>query len=426
MTVPRLLYSTISVIYPDCRRGNLVPNFKYTAESFDGATVHGVIEAYDEFEAIDRIKQNCKLVLSIKQVQEEKFGLNVEIGNAKIKEKILALMCSQFSIVLKAGMPIVRCVELIAEQTNDKGLKKILKEVADDVAGGYGLAQSFENKGAKKLPTSFIETVRAGEESGTLERSFAKLFTYFEKSAKTKGKVKSAMMYPIFLLSLSVVVIAIVLVVAMPVFLDMFESMNMEIPAPTKILIGVTDFFTSYWYIVFGVIAAVIVGAKIYSTTEKGRLFFAQTQLRMPILGNVAEMKGASQFANTMSTMLTSGLSIVRATTICANIMDNYYLSTRLAAAVIGLEEGKPLGYCIENCKCFPPLLVEMTAVGDETGSLEETLVTIGEYYDSETTLASERAINSLQPIITVFLGAVIGFVVISLYLPMFNMYGGM
>ncbi|MDR0952408.1 MAG: type II secretion system F family protein [Oscillospiraceae bacterium] len=404
-----------------------MPNFKYRALAPDGSRLNGVIEAYDEFEAVDRLKQNGAIIEAIARVDEQKVGLlQMQIGSQKAKEKELALMCSQFAIVLKAGMPIVRCVELIAGQTSDKLLSKILAEVAEDVAGGYGLAQSFENKGSKELPTSFIETVRAGEESGTLEVSFEKLHTYFDKSSKIKAKVKSAMMYPIFLLVISVIVIAIVLTVAMPVFIDMFVSLNTELPAPTKLLIAVSDFMAAYWWLLAIIIAGGIIALKLWQRTEKGRMAFARFQLKMPILGNVALMKGSSQFANTMATMLTSGLSIVRAVVICSRTLDNYFLSTELAKTAAGLEEGRPLGWCMQRSEIFPDLLVEMTSVGDETGSLEETLTTIGEYYDSETAIASERALNSLQPIITVVLGVVIGFIVISLYLPMFTMYGAM
>ncbi len=402
-----------------------MPNFKYKAISTDGAQVSGVIEAYDEFEAVSMIKQNCRVVTSIKEVDaKKKFGLSMNIGSTMIKEKVLALTCSQFAIVLKAGMPIVRSVELIAGQTTDKLMKELLLEVAQDVATGYGLAQSFENKGIKKLPTTFIETIRAGEESGTLETSFAKLHTYYDASSKVKAEVKSAMMYPIFLLGLSVVVIAIVMLVAMPVFLGIFENLGAELPGPTKVLIALTDFFSAYWLYIFIFLALAIIGIVLWRRTEQGRMWFARTQLKLPILGKVAQMKGASQFANTMTTMLASGLSIVNATSICSRVLDNYHLGTELGKSVGLLEEGKSLGYSIEKCDCFPDLLVEMTAVGEQTGSLENTLDTIGEYYDSETKIASDRALKALQPIITVVLGVFIGFIVIALYLPMFNMYG--
>lgn len=404
-----------------------MPKFKYKAVSAGGANVNGVIEAYDEFEAVDKIKQEHRVIVSIHQVDEDKSSfLNINITTPKIKEKSLALMCSQFSIVVKSGMPIVRSVELIADQTTDKELKKILKKVAEDVATGYGLAQSFENKGGKMLPTSLIETIRAGEESGSLDVSFERLFTYFEKSAKTKDKVKSAMMYPIFLSVIAVVVIMIVLVVAMPVFIEMFEGFGSELPAITQLLINMSDFFVKYWLLIVGIMAGLIIALKMYSNSEHGRLVFAKTQLKIPILGKVAEMKGASQLANTMATMLASGLNIVRATYICSKIIDNYHFSIQLSAAIAGLEQGKPLGECLSGCECFPSLLVEMASVGDETGTLEDTLDTIGQYYDSETAIASERALAALQPAITVVLGIVIGFVVIALYMPMFTMYSGM
>ena len=404
-----------------------MPNFKYKAISSDGAKVSGVISAYDEFEAVSIVKQKGHVVTSIKEVDgKKKFSLNMNIGSAKIKEKVLALMCSQFSIVLKAGMPIVRSVELIATQTADKPLRELLSKVAEDVATGYGLAQSFENKGEKALPVTFIETIRAGEQSGTLETSFAKLFDYYDKSAKLKAQVKSAMMYPIFLSGMAVVVIAIVMLVAMPVFLGMFQDMDMELPWPTSFLIGMTGFLAKWWVLIAAVVIALIIAIMTWTKTKTGKMWFAQALLKLPILGRVTQMRGASQFANTMTTMLAAGLSITNATAICSKVLDNYHLGTQLGAAVAILEEGKTLGYGLEKCGCFPDLLVEMTAVGEQTGSLENTLDTIGEYYDSETELASDNALKALQPIITVIMGAVIGFIVISLYLPMFTMYSGM
>lgn len=403
-----------------------MPKYKYEAISQDGVPVSGVLEAYDEFEAIHEIKQSHQIVKSIKEVGGEKFGLHSNIGNPKIKEKVLALMCSQFAIVLRAGMPIVRAVELIADQTADRDLRKLLQQVAEDVSTGYGLAQSFENKGEKILPTSFIETVRSGEESGTMELAFQKLSVYFDRSAKTKDKVKSAMMYPIFLGVLAVLVIAVVMVIAMPVFMDMFADMDIALPLPTRILIGITEFFKAYWAIVLAAIVAVIIGLTVWGRYESGRMFYAQLRLKLPVLGSIELMKGSSQFSNTMNTMLTSGLNIVRAVHICSRVLDNYHLSTQLAKAVAGLEEGKSLGFCLEQCECFPELLVEMTSVGEQTGTLEETLDTIGEYYDSETAVASERALNALQPAITMVLGVFIGFIVIALYLPMFTMYAAM
>ena len=404
-----------------------LPTYKYKAVSRDGAQVSGVVEAYDEFEAVARIKENCPVVTAISEVQGKKENiLQRDIIPAKISLKALALLCSQFSIILTAGLPVVRSVELIRNQTTDKELKKLLAQVAEDVAGGYGLAQSFENKGGKLLPAAFVETVRSGEESGTLEASFRKLGRYYDASAKVQAKVKSAMMYPIFLSVLAVAVIAVIMVVTMPTFVDMFDGMGIEMPALTRALIAASNFFAKWWWLVLLVIVLIAIGIKTYSATEGGRQRFARLQLRLPALGKVAVMKGASQFANTMSTLLTAGMPMLRSVAVTAKVLDNYFLSLRLGAALPGLEEGRRLGDCLKECGCFPELLVEMAGVGEETGALEETLETIGVYFDEEVSIATNRALSMLQPAITVVMGIVIGVIVIALYLPMFTMYGGM
>ena len=194
--------------------------FKYRAISRDGAKVSGVVEAFDEYEAVAKIKENCTVVTKIAQVEQRENLLHREVlPPRRISEKTLAVVSSQFSILLGSGIPVVRAVELIARQTNDKALKKILTQVAGDVASGFGLAQSFESKG-RGLPTTFIETVRSGEESGTLDVAFGRLKTYYDKSSRTKAKVKSAMAYPLFTIVVAVIVVAIIMVVAVPVFLS--------------------------------------------------------------------------------------------------------------------------------------------------------------------------------------------------------------
>ena len=400
--------------------------FKYKAISKDGAKVHGVIEAYDEFEATVQIKETCSVVTAISPVHSLPGGDIVLWGPKRIGDKALALLCSQFGIILKAGLPIVRAVSLIQEQTVDRQLKTLLGKVAQDVAAGFGLAQSFENKGGSELPTTFIETVRAGEDSGTLETSFNKLHTYYDKAAKVKSKVKSAMMYPVFLMVLAAIVIAIIMIFTMPTFTSMFESMDMELPGLTKGIIAVSGFFASFWWLVLIIVLMAVIAVKVYAGTEKGGMQLSYQALRLPALGKVNRMKGASQFANTLSTLLTAGIPLVHAVSVTSRVLDNRYLGSRLALLTPMLEEGRALGDLLRRESFFPDMLCEMTAMGESTGALEETLTTIGEYYDAETQIASDRALSMLQPAITVVMGIVIGLIVIGLYLPMFTMYMGM
>ena len=214
--------------------------FKYKGLSPDGQKVSGVVKAYNEYEAVTQLRSTCSVITSIQEVKEAK-GLNRNLGKVKIKDKDLAMICSQFSIILTSGLPIVRCVEMVAEQAADKQLRDILYQVAEDVSGGYSLATSFENH-CPTLPVTFIETIRAGEESGTLELCFSRLYTYFDKSAKTKAKVASALTYPIMVIVVAIIVFIIVMVKAVPAFTTAFRDRGTDQPSITKGRIAVSDF----------------------------------------------------------------------------------------------------------------------------------------------------------------------------------------
>ncbi len=403
-----------------------MPMFRYKALSSDGAKVSGVVNAYDRYQAVNQIKEDGSVVLSVEQVFSlPNTGLDL-LGEQRVSDKQLSLVCSQFAIILRTGLPVVRAVELIYEQTGERRFKALLKDVAEDVASGYGLAASFENKGKKLLPTTFIETVRAGEESGTLPESFEKLKVYYSRSAQVKSKAASAMMYPLFLMALAAVVIAIIMVFAMPTFVSVFESIDIELPGLTLGIIAVSNFFAGWWWVVAMLILAAIIGVKLYMKSENGSLQTSKLLLRLPALGRVNRMKAASQFANTMSTLLTAGIPLIRAVEIAARVLDNSYIGRQLGAITPFLEEGRGLGEQLRSLGLFPSMLCEMTVMGEDTGSLESTLDTIGTYYDMETETASNRALSMLQPAITLIMGVFIGILVIGLYLPMFNMYAGM
>lgn len=398
--------------------------FQYKAISKDGAKVTGVIEAFDEYAAVTQIKETCAVVTKItpvKAIPREKQDLFAP----RISEKSLAVVCSQFSIILGAGLPLVRAVELIAEQTADQPLKKLLRQVAGDVAGGFGLAQSFENKG-KSLPTTFIETVRSGEESGTLDVSFQKLQVYYEKSSKLKGKVRAAMTYPLFTICVAVVVVAIIMIKAVPTFVGSFQSMGISLPWPTRTLIAMSGFFVHGWPVMVAGVALLLLGYRLYHGSEKGRQNLDRQKLRLPVLGKINRMKAAAQFANTMSTLLSAGLPMVRALHITARVLDNRHVGQEIAQQAPKLEEGQTLGTCLRRCAALPELLVEMTGVGDETGTLEHTLEVIGDYYDNETQLKSQKALSLLEPIIICVLAVLVVFILLAVYLPMFSLYGNL
>ncbi len=402
-------------------------SYKYSAISLDGEHVNGVVEAYNEFDAADRIKQNCRVVLKLAAVNEEKKSiLLVDLDADKLDKKAFTLMCNQFSVILRAGVPIGRTVRLICDKTENKNLHRVLSQVAEDVVAGRSLATSFAERGGKLFPVTFIETVRAGEESGTLADSFDAVSRYYSKRVKMASKVRGALIYPVFVLVVAIVVVIVLMVKVVPTFMNIFDSMDMELPAITKALIAVSNFFRNYTLLIAAIVALIVIGLRLYARNSEGRLKLAKLQLKLPVLGKVAWLDCASQFANTMAMMLNAGLPITKAVSISAKTIDNYYVSYQVGTLTVKLEEGRSLYSGLSESGVLPDILVDMVGVGEETGELEKTLGTIGVYYDNELEQATSEAVAKLEPAILVVLAGVAGFIVLAMYTAMFSMYSGM
>ena len=401
--------------------------YRYKGLTAGGAEVEGVVEAFDKADAVAKAKANCRVLVEIAPVKSSDGILNADIGQllggGKIKPKKLALLSSQLAIELKAGLPLVRSLRLVAENEEDKNLKKILEDVADDVQAGHGLAKSFQTR-APKLPSTFIETIRAGEASGRLDDAFARLKVYFENADAIASKVGSAMIYPAMLIAVAVVVVVIIMVFAVPVFEDSFASMGNDLPLPTKMLIGMSNFMTDNALLLIAILAIIAISVILFGKSETGRHTYARLALTFPGIELVNRMSAASQFASTLSTMMESGLPLVQATRITAATAENLLISEEIENAVKGVLEGHTLSRGLRHSKYLPPLLVEMTSVGEETGHLEETLTVVSEYYNKEVDTAVKRALGILEPCITIVLALLGVFILLSVYLPIFTMYG--
>lgn len=402
-----------------------MPTYKYEAAYPGGERVSGVVEAVSEAEAVAKIRQSCEIVLSLKEVPKLTAVRNPLTKLRKVNAKSLSLVCRQFAIILKAGMPLVQTVDLVAEQCPDKTLQQLLRQASEDVSNGWSLSYSFEQRGAAVLPVTFRETVRAGEESGDLLASFQRLSEYFERMNKTHESVTSALIYPAFVIVVAVIVVAIIMIYAVPMFTGMFSEMDMELPAATKILIGVSNFFQKYTLVLVAVIALIFFCVRFYANTEKGGMNVAKLQLKIPVIGSVVRMSNASQFAHTMSMLLTAGMPIIQTIEVSGRTMSNECMSQEVLGTLVGVEGGHPLGECMTHSDELPAMLVQMTGVGEATGSLESTLKVLAEYYDSETDLKTKRAISLLEPTIIIVLAALVVLIVFAVYLPMFSMYGG-
>lgn len=398
--------------------------YRYRAKTRDGATVTGVVEAYGEFEAIEQIRKTCATVEKIAEVRKG-AGSRALFEPLRLGDGVLSLVSSQFSIMLRAGIPVGRTVSIIASQTSDRLMKRILSETAEDVSAGYSLAGSLEKNG-RKLPAAFIETVRAGEESGSLALCFERLGKYYSDLNKVKKKVRSATAYPIAVLLLALVAVITVMVVLIPAMSGLYADMGRELPWATRALIRASEFFTGYWQYVLVGAAAAVTAYCLAVRTPSGELFADRMKLRLPLIGRLYILNCACRFADTVSMLLASGLSVSRVIYSAAKASDNKAVGAALERASAEIENGKGFSDALRGCGYFPPMLLEMISVGEESGSLAETMETAGAYYADEAKAASDRLLGLLEPVLTVCLGLFVGFIIFAVYLPMFSMYAGM
>ncbi|MBE5888600.1 MAG: type II secretion system F family protein [Lachnospiraceae bacterium] len=395
-------------------------NFKYTALSVSGETVKGVVEAAEQFEAVAKIKQNCPIIVEIEEVGAV---ANAKVNMKKIDAKTLALMCNRFSMLLAVGLPIVKSVEMLATQIEDKYLSYTLKDIAKDVAMGKSLYSSFKSRKGV-FPVTFLESVRSGEESGDLVNAFDRLSKYYDKTSKIKQKVISALTYPAFTIVVAIVVLVIIMVYGVPSFSRSFAQSGAEMPFITVAVIAVSNFFVHYGIFVLAIIVGIVIGLRLYSRTDKGAETFSAIILGLPIVGKIIQLSSASQFAHTMAMLLSSGMPIINCIDIAGKSVSNYIIRRDILKSAVDVEEGKSMGSCLAQSKYLPPMLIEMVSMGEQTGTMEKTLSAVGDFYDNEVDVHTTRALSVLEPAIICLLAVMVVIILLSVYLPMFSMYG--
>ncbi len=401
-------------------------SYKYSALSKNGIKVKGVMEAIDEYDAIEKIKADNSIVLDIEKIKTGGIFdlLSMDI-NPKIKVKPLSIMCSQFAIILNAGTPIDQTIKMIAAQTQDKKLKKLLENAYLDVSHGSSIEAAFR-KNANALPEVFLQTIKAGEESGKLPLAFENMQKYFENSFKNSQKLKSATTYPLFVLAVAVVVVIVVMVKVIPTLTSVFEELGGELPIMTRVLINVSNWFNNYWMILLALILVGFIGYKLYVKNEDNKIKIAEKQLKLPILGNINLLSNCQEFAMTMSTLLDAGLTVSESLRTTSKCMTNDALAKEIYAMAEKIDTGSSLTDTMANSKYLPITLKEMSGIGEKSGELVETLKTIGEYYTNETDYATKSALAKLEPTMLILLAIFAGYIVIAIYLPMFTMYSMM
>lgn len=393
--------------------------YKYKSISNDGRESEGLYVGDNEAGLITMLKNKNELVVSIERdIQSE---AQIELFKKKVKKKDLALFCRQFYTMISAGLGIVPCLEILVVQTENKSFKNAIADTYEEVQKGSTLSESMTQH-KNVFPTILISMVEAGEVSGNLDTIMLRMAEHFEKENKTENKVKSAMVYPAVLAVVSVAVVVFMLVFIMPTFIGMFEGSSTELPGPTKMLINLSNSMQTYWYIYLAMVIAIVFGISIYKKSEEGTKFFDSLKLRIPIVKKTTTMIVTSRFTRTLSTLLSSGIPLIQAMEVVAKVVNNSIIEERLLFGIESIRKGVSLSRTVKDVGIFPPMVDSMIRIGEESGSLDDMLYKTADFYDEETEASIQRLTSMIEPLMIVFMGLAIGFIVISMYLPMFDM----
>ena len=392
--------------------------YAYTGRSRSGKAVKGFIEAENEGEARTQLRQEGYIVTSLKAAREP---IALFQKRVKLKAKHLALFCRQFAIMLSTGLSLVRALGLLEEQAAEPGFSKVLQSIRLDVASGTAFTRTLE-KHRDVFPHVFIHLVEAGEVSGTMPEVLERLATYYEREDELRKKISEALMYPAIITSVSFVMVIVLLFVVLPMLVKNFAGFGVETPAITLAVLNSRDWMVSHWYVVVGLIAALIMGWRYWVRTKPGRWMRDSVLLSVPVLGEMQKMVIFSRFCRTLALLLNSGIAMIPTLQILERLMDNVVVKKALEEARHGVERGEGISQPLGNHKVFPAMLVQMVAVGEETGNLETVLVQLADYYDREVNFTVASFTKLLEPAVMLVLAVVVLFILISVYLPMMQM----
>lgn len=398
--------------------------FAFKGRDINGKLVSGRVEAEDQGSAIMLLREKSVFVFEIRPVRNLSIDLHKLLA-VKIKTRDMAVFCRQFATMSEAGIPLLQCLNILVKQTENRILRKILQQVAVDVEKGRSLSESFR---AYKdyLPEVFLNMVLAGEISGTMDLTMARLALHFEKEHEMREKVKSAMTYPLVIAGMAFIAVMVLIVLIVPVFVDIFNSMGAQLPLPTRILIGVSSFLIHYWYVVFLGSIALGVGGRRAVNTEKGRKLVDRLLLRLPVLGQLLNKTIVARFARTFATMIRSGVPLIQSMETLEKVSGNSVAAQEIAAARENIREGDRMAPVLMQSKIFPPMAVSMIAIGEESGTIDEMLDKLASFYEMEVQNMITRLSSIMEPLLIAGVGIIVAFIAISIYLPLFRLGGVM
>ena len=395
-----------------------MPSFEWKGRDRAGRAQSGVLVA-DTKEAVLAVLRRQQVVpLTVKEKGKE---ITLPRLRGKVDDKALAVFTRQFSVMIDAGLPLVQCLQILGEQEENKVFQRIILQVREDVEAGSSLANAL-GKHPAAFNDLYVNMVAAGEAGGILDTILQRLATYIEKAARLKAQVKGAMIYPAAVITIAVIVVYIILWKVIPVFASLFTSLGAQLPLPTRIVIAMSKFIGRFWWLIAIIVVGAIYAVRSYYNTERGRYVIDNMLLRSPILGNVLRKIAVARFCRTLGTLLSAGVPVLESLEITARTSGNAVIEQAIIEVRRRVEEGKTMAEPLAATNQFPPMVVQMISVGETTGAIDTMLAKIAEFYEDEVDVAVAGMMKLIEPIMISFLGVVIGGIVISMYLPMFDL----
>jgi type IV pilus assembly protein PilC len=397
-----------------------MPVFIWEGTTRKNEVKKGEMEAVDELAVRALLRRQGFKSIEVKKKPKD-ISEYLPFLKGKVKDKDVVVFCRIFSTMINAGLPLIQCLDLLAQQEQNKAFKNIIKKVKEDVEGGASLTEALK-KHPDVFDDLFTNLVAAGEAAGILDIILQRLSNYMEKAMKLKSKVKGAMTYPAAVLVISTGVVTLLLLKVIPVFKKMFEGMGGELPGPTQFLVNASEFTQSYWWIMAGIIVAIFIAVGKFYKTEKGHWMIDSLILKSPIFGPLLKKVAVAKFSRTLSTMMSSGVPILEGLNIVSKTSGNVVIEAALVKTRQSISEGRTIAEPLSETGIFPAMVVQMIAVGEATGALDSMLSKIADFYDDEVDAAVEAMTALLEPVMMVFLGGIVGGMIIAMYLPIFKM----
>jgi type IV pilus assembly protein PilC len=389
--------------------------FTYTARAFNGDLRTATIDAASRDDVISQLRKQRLSVVKIDQDAAKK------IGRGSIKTRDIVIFTRQFSTMINSGLPLVQALTILAEQTDNKALAEVTRKVVFDVESGNTVADAL-SKHPRAFTNLYVNMVAAGEAGGILDTILLRLATFLEKNDALVRKVKGAMIYPAVIMSVAAIAVVTLLIFVIPVFAGMFASAGQALPLPTRIVIGASGFLKAYWWVIGATIIIAGYSGRKYYATSNGKLVIDRALLHFPVLGDVLRKSAVSRFTRTLGTLISSGVSILEGLEITAKTAGNRVIQDAIMQSRSSIAGGDTIAQPLQKSKVFPPMVISMIAVGEQTGGLDEMLSKIADFYDEEVDAAVSNLLSLLEPIMIVFLGVVVGGMVVAMYLPIFDM----